>query len=479
LQRTLHDLRTGYILDFLLIGGHYNSRHIRKLILSAHDKHGLPHAGFYFEQGIWNANTINALSAEEKNLWRETQSGLESYGLQVKHATTPRAKTIEGFFRILQESQRNEPGFAGFNERVEKMERMQDFLALVRAGRADPAERLFTMAQWAERLSGIMAGFNAEVQNGKMLREEGPPFDALRKERAPGRSPLQAWQAGLDRKPLRKLPDAARYLLATHCRKVAIRQNGIVLNDMCFCSEKTGPLIGRKVLAFYSFECPELLTITDLNRQNPFTVKGFSLPAMSATKEQFHAARAQIAGHTRHAREIYGSIKHPRAAAITRDTASTGAAAALGEFHNEATASHRAEQAAETRTRRKLQAAAAGRVLPGHLPPSRLLAACELENTYRQDHAAIPAPEPAARPGHAPGRKNYVLKVAPDAPTTAQYWSLWAQVEKADAGANRHALTQKILGSHPQANQMSPADLSKMISCFAAILRDANQAATP
>ena len=59
----LHDLRTGYLLDYVLIAGKYNSRHIRKLILAVHDRHGLPHCGFYFERGVWKARIITDLAS--------------------------------------------------------------------------------------------------------------------------------------------------------------------------------------------------------------------------------------------------------------------------------------------------------------------------------------------------------------------------------------------------------------------------------
>ncbi len=469
----LHDLRTGYLLDFVLVAGKYNSRHIRKLILKVQDLHGLPHCGFYFERGVWKARIVTDIAAKESNQWRETESGLATYGLQVRHATTPRAKTIEGLFRILQERQRNEPGFVGFNERTQEVERMQDFLARARRGKANPAEKLLSMEQWVERLNQIFADFNNDPQNGKMLA---------------GQSPAEAWQAGLDKKPLRQLPETSRYLLATHCKKIRVHQYGIVLtigkNKRLFCNDQTGPLIGRDVLAFYNLECPDLLTVSDLKRQNYFTVKAISLPALSATKEQFHAVNAQIAGHTKAAREIYGSIQHPRIVTISRDTAASPATAELGEFHNLETARFQHEQAADARTLRKIQIAAAGRALPvsGNIRnPGRVLSGIEMENAWRKEQTAaeiepteIPAPDSADADS---GAKTYFLKTAPSqAPTVGQYWSLWAQVEKASPGISRHALTQKALGCRPMPKDMTPAQLAKMLSVFSAVLRDSQKA---
>jgi hypothetical protein len=471
----LHDFRTGYILDSVLIGGKYNSRHIRKLILAVHDRHGLPHQGFYFERGVWKARIITDIAANDSLHWRETESGLEEYGLHVRHARTPRAKTIEGLFRILQERQRSEPGFVGFNERIEDIERMQDFLARCRAGKANPAEKLLSMDQWAARLDQIFAEFNSDPQNGKMLH---------------GQSPAEAWQAGLDKHPLRKLPDTARYLLATHCKKVHVRQEGIVLNigknRMLFCNDHTGPLIGRDVLAYFNLEAPDLLTVSDLNRQNYFTVKAISLPALSATKEQFAAAHSQIAGHTKPAREIYGSIRHPRIATITRDNIAAPETAELGRFHNEATEQFKQEQMATMRTLRKIQLAAPGRPLPENIRnPDRVLQGIEIEEQARariaakQEAGAVAdeVPAPSFEGGNG-DKKTYVIKSnSAAAPSVGQYWALWGQVEKVRPGLSRHALTEKALGCHPKPHNMTPAQLVKMTDVFTAIIRDSKQAA--
>ncbi|HEY3853817.1 MAG TPA: hypothetical protein VGO67_05425 [Verrucomicrobiae bacterium] len=115
------------------------------------------------------AGIITDIAAKESHHWRNTESGLADFNLQVRHATTPRAKIIECLIRILQERQRSEPGFVGFNERTEKVERMQDFIAKARSGKVHPSEQLLHIKEWAKRLDQIFAEFNADVQNGKML----------------------------------------------------------------------------------------------------------------------------------------------------------------------------------------------------------------------------------------------------------------------------------------------------------------------
>jgi len=487
----LIDLRTGYILDYVLIAGKYNARHIRKLILRAHDRHGLPRNGFYFEKGVWKARMIEELDSKHSLHWRETECGLkeQGIGLTVRHATTPRAKTIEGLIRIWQERQRNEPGFVGFNERSQEMERMQDKLARARARKLDPASFLLPMKEWGARLDATFEEFNAEPQNGKMLA---------------GDSPFEAWRAGLENKPLRKLPDNARYLLASHCKQVRIRQEGIVLTiggeKMLYSNEQTGVLIGREVLAYFHVDYPDLLTITDLNRKNPFTAQRLLLPAMSATKEQFKEAHTAIAGHRQAAKVIYGKIRHPVISTITRDNEPDAETAALGEFDNREVAAFETEQNATTRKLRKIQrtAAAAGIATPRNVRnPDRVQEGLDrereiMERLKNRQQSSAPAPAAAnirsrlesdmdgpAAPGNLveiDGRKTYILDDAPAAaPTPAKYWALWKQIEQRQPGLSRHALTHKAIGHHPKPQDMTAPELQKMIDVFTAVLRDASQ----
>ncbi len=88
------------------------------------------------------------------------------------------------------------------------------------------------------------------------------------------------------------------------------------------------------MFAYYNIEQPDLLTVSDLNRENFFTVKNHTLPAMSATREQFAAVNKDRAGHMLRAKEIYGSIQHPERKFIVRDNAVDDQSKELGRFHN-------------------------------------------------------------------------------------------------------------------------------------------------
>ncbi|HOW64866.1 MAG TPA: hypothetical protein P5186_19880 [Candidatus Paceibacterota bacterium] len=383
------DFRTGKPLDFILIAGKYNSRHIRSVTLRIHDKIGLPRKGFYLERGVW-ASCFIAGDRNKRDWmhWRDTQLGLRDRGLdlEMRHAHTPRAKTIEGLLRILQERMRSEPGFVGFNERTEKYERMQEFIARVRTGKEDPRNGLLSMEQWAERISQILDEFANDPQNGKML---------------PGISPAEAWATAIQDRPLRRLPDEARYLLATHRFPVLVQKYGIALNigghRMLYANEHTGRLIGQRVFAYYNIDHPDLLTVSDFNRQNFFSVKRILLPAMTATSEQFAEANAQIRDHQKTAKVIYGNLHHRVVSTIVRDNDHDEATKELGRFTNAQVEEHKAEKSSRTRKLNMIrqEAAVFGLTISGPVrnPDQRLKGIQLMNKSWQKIKASSPSEE--------------------------------------------------------------------------------------
>ena len=350
----MEDLRTGNPLDFLLIAGHYNGEHIRSLALKVHDRIGLPRNGFYFERGTWRSKIVRGENGQGTPVHcREAENGLASVGLQLelRNATVPRAKPIEGLLRILQERMRCIPGFVGFNERTEEHEREQELIARANSGDTEALKHFLTQVEWGELISKVLERFTHDPQNGEMLQ---------------GRSPAEAWAEEVRNHPLRKLPDEARYMLSTHRKEITVRQEGIILtirgHRRIYFNEHTGQLIGQQVLAFYNLEMPELLTVSDMNRKNFFTVRAVKLPAMSATREQLSEVNELRKAHMAPARSIFSSIKHPVVSTITRDNEQGEQAKELGRFHNQEMARAKASDSERGRKMRKLQvkAAAAG-----------------------------------------------------------------------------------------------------------------------
>lgn len=102
-------------------------------------------------------------------------------------------------------------------------------------------------------------------------------------------------------------------------------------------NEETGRLRGQTVLAWFSLEVPEILTVTDMNRENAFCVGlSPSVPAMDATAEQLQGAYAEIAAHQSYARVRYKTLKAKHAmpfrhAIVDRATAELGEQIAAGQ----------------------------------------------------------------------------------------------------------------------------------------------------
>ena len=152
---------------------------------------------------------------------------------------------------------------------------------------------------------------------------------------------LPGWSLGR-RLGIRSAPQAAgqcplfarQPLQASHRPPGGNRFRPSAANAWCIQLSKARALIGREVLAYYHVDFPHLLTVADLNRRNPFTVKRILCPAMSATSEQLKEARTQISGDRKAAKVIYGAIRHPIISTITRDNEQDPDTAALGEFHN-------------------------------------------------------------------------------------------------------------------------------------------------
>jgi hypothetical protein len=366
------DLRTGYPLDFLLIAGKYNGEHVRNLALKVHDRVGLPRCGFLFEGGIWQSRLVTGDHRQGTPVhWREAENGLCAQGLnlEVRRATTPRAKPIEGLLRIVQERMRCIPGFVGFNEREYDAEHMQALIARAHRGDEPALQHFPTMLEWRNQISAVLNEFAHDPQNGQMLQ---------------GLAPAEAWAEEIRQRALRQLPSEARYILSTHQKTVTVRQEGIVLTirgqRLLYYNAHTGPLIGQEVLAFYNLELPQMLTCCDMKRQNYFSVSRVELPAMTATKDQFDEANRLRKAHMAPAKAIFGELPHEVVSTVTRDADHSEEVKELGRFHNEESERFQAERTeGERDTRRaRREASAAG------FDPNRL----RLRNPKRAADAA-------------------------------------------------------------------------------------------
>jgi hypothetical protein len=220
-----------------------------------------------------------------------------------------------------------------------------------------------------------------------------------------------------------------------------------------------------------------LLTVSDLEMKTFFSVKRQLLPAFDASKEQLAEACRERRGFMQTAKLRYDAIKHPERKSITRDDILDENEMSLGRHIRQGTARFEAEKLEHSRQLRRLDTAAeeAGISLPENVRnPERVRQGIALWN---ESNAEIALEKDGAAPPKTV--KNYFLHgAAPTAkPTNGLYWALWAKVEKAKPGLNRHGLTRKTLGAagsiNPNVKDMTEAQLAKMIEVFSAILRDA------
>lgn len=314
----------------------YNQINIRRGMLKVHDDFGLPDIGWRFEGGTWQARLIRGdkITGALHLHWRETQdnSGRPIYdpnnAKKLFHARTARGKgTLERAIRTLQENMRTDPAFVGFNERTEKMERMQDILRRVRAGQEHPGNLgIPSRSEMNQLIHDRLQEFMHEPQNGKRLR---------------GASPWEMWQERITRKPLEKLSDNSRWVFASHHSRVVIRNGQINLRGLMYSNDATVDWNRHEVLAFFNVECPEVLVFSDLKRKEYRAVKAHVLPARNASREQFAAARHDLGAYKRRAKEIYHEVAHPLKSSIVRDDNHGEATEAIGRFTNEAVEEHK------------------------------------------------------------------------------------------------------------------------------------------
>jgi hypothetical protein len=330
------DELTSCPLDFNLIAGPYNGRHVVLLRLSVHDKLGLPHLGWKLENGVWRSRLVrDELHAQHRLDIRESEDWLaDKYSVNmIRHfqPRNPRAKTLEGDFNTLQQRMRLERGFVGFRQRDEQSDASKDFKRRVLAGKEDPRNELLSLEQWTKRLSVILEDFMHEPRGGRLA----------------GRSPWQVWSEALDRRPLRKLAPEDRWMISTHRRLETVKPHGIEFkigrDSWGWANERLARYIGQQVWAFYHVDCPSLLTVANYKRTEFFSVAGNRLPANTASKEDLAAANRRIAGFNKLGKIVAGMIHHPVIATITRDDEFATPAPGFGAHVAQAKEEHRAQ----------------------------------------------------------------------------------------------------------------------------------------
>ena len=337
------DLRSTRILGFAMLDRrNYNAQAIRTLITRVCESFGLPRRGFYFERGIWEKSRllVGDRNAEAMS-WTESEAGLRELGLIFKHAVLPRAKPIERVIGEIQNLLDGTPGDAGRREATAGFERLQKKKRLVEAGKLPASDFFLSHSQMEGAIAEACKTYNEARNDGKMTG---------------GLTSEKAWEH-YQSTPLVRLPQEARYLLAHHKRPLTVGRNGISLRfgkeSFVYRNAETGRLRGQRVLAWFNPDMPELLAVTDMDRENCFTVeRAQEVPAMDATPEALEEELSRVDAHNAYARHRYrilsSKIDVPfRVTFVDRPTVELGQ-----EIEGQAQQAKRAQSDRRTRTKK-------------------------------------------------------------------------------------------------------------------------------
>jgi len=175
---------------------------------------------------------------------------------------------------------------------------------------------------------------------------------------------MEAWlngiggKPGIAARPLRKLPNGARHLLATHRRVVPVTGQGVRLRIgsgpvRVFWDDALIPYQHRQITVAVNLEEPELLHCLP-DKGEPFTLRERVLPSSTATREQLAEVSAARRRNVKAGRVAADNLPHPLRTNIVRDDAQTAATKAEGEFIRAETAAHRENQRQTARTESRL-----------------------------------------------------------------------------------------------------------------------------
>ncbi|MCU0784366.1 MAG: hypothetical protein MUF81_10040 [Verrucomicrobia bacterium] len=255
------DFRTLRILGWALEPRKsYSSLTIRSLCTHVFGEFGVPEV-LYFERGLWKSATLLKGKTDPFN-FTEISQGLREFGVHFIHAVRPRSKTIERVGGLFQDIAEGEPGYSGRDERRDAPESLRKQMAEVEARKVHPSKYFYSYPQWNHRIGELVEQFNTTSQEGRILA---------------GLSPEEAFEKHLNRdNPPMQFGAQLRYLLAHEKRTVRVTLNGVTIQigkqKFNYRGREIAHLVGRDALAWFDPENLDVLTVTDLDRQNPICV---------------------------------------------------------------------------------------------------------------------------------------------------------------------------------------------------------------
>ncbi|MBI1176500.1 hypothetical protein GC207_03580 [bacterium] len=262
---------------------------------------------FRLENGIWKTGQlIKGQSINSKKFLAsdlpEFKSALSNLGIEIHHTEpgNPRGKIIERVFGLIQPKLERLKGYAGRLQMLDMPETTRRAVKEVNARRAHPSKYFLSFQQMLAEYQNICEEYNAERQEGKILR---------------GMSPNQAWvQLQNPDEPMSRLAPELRYLFAHERFSVPVKRDEFKLpisGEYFYQMEEIWKLNGERVLAWFDPMRPESVIVTDLDGENPTVAERVvKAPAWTdGRNEKLATARQKLSAINRHRRAALVDLK--------------------------------------------------------------------------------------------------------------------------------------------------------------------------
>ena len=391
------DVRTWRVIAYSLQPErNYNSHVIRTLMNRVCRDHGIP-GTWYFERGIWKRSLL--VNGRAPVGWNDglspmdAQIGWENLDVKFRYATRARTKPVERVGGMLQDLMHGIRGYCGRDERRDCPEQTKRAIDDVQAQRVEhPGELFLSFQEWDDQFAQIVEQYNDTSQDGTILQ---------------GLSPNEAFENFWpNNNPPAKLDERAWHLLAHYVRPVRVTANGIKFphrskKSFVYRNERTGQDRGKTVLIWFDPESPDFISVTDLDRKNPYLVER-SLPVdyLAAPGDaNFENEISKAAAHSSYLRTRYRTLKAAFAPKYRRNLVGpkiAETAEQMRQQRDDYAAQEREKQSAEKSFSRL------GMMTPRALRPGQAEATKELSEMLTKNKAV----EPRSLKSHGNGRKS-------------------------------------------------------------------------
>lgn len=229
---------------------------------------GLPRIKIKREGGIWESSRVFAGRAVDPE---EADQAIRRLGIRFEPTRYAKGKMIERVFGSMSALIQLWPGYAGRNQAVDKWDRVQRDMQLVRSGKEHPRDLGFwSKSQLMEALDELRTKLNGRTKYGKYhTKWIGNSRVHL--------SPKEAYQEFFTTKLVKIPEELARMVRANLIKDVLVGRNGIKMEygKRVFIyknSAELGRYRGYRVAAWFNPEDPSTLAVTDLNGKNQIVV---------------------------------------------------------------------------------------------------------------------------------------------------------------------------------------------------------------